>query len=521
MKKNPLGPQPPAGEGPRVSREKVLVVIPYGMCFRNVVLNRVFWRFLTSRYEVGVWTPLNLKDPERLGIARVQDYHRAFRSPWRWVNQRLWRSLIAGMRYMRELDFYFYTGLPHIVNFKYLRMLRSNRERRRYFLWHWIGYGPAGAIAERILEWLEATGAVKAALRDVGYKCVVLTHTSEESCVHVGRVAGQLGIPVVAIPLGLDNLSHHGPLLFRPDLVLACGPEQEREFRELQAAFNPHLQTTKCKPVGCLVFDRYLEAQPGKDLLEKRYGIGEHERVILFATSIEGHHKGHLRQCESILDEIRLSGGDLRLVVRVRPGLDEEMWMGLAKRHPKVVLQIPSGSTYDKSSRRDQIDEATELADLNEFVATLRRASLVITAGFSSVYLDAALFGTPATVVGYNDLEVLRHCALRLYLTYSLVRYPSWREYNVVFDDAELRSVVHHLVEVGKAHDRLPTTMLAEKVLAPDGQAGRRAADAMKAFFGETSAVPVEAGGLVFDHAGAPSGGHAPPSERHVGRGLL
>ncbi len=46
----------------REDKERILVVLPYGMCFRNIVLNEDLWGNLRDSYTIDVLTPLEIPE---------------------------------------------------------------------------------------------------------------------------------------------------------------------------------------------------------------------------------------------------------------------------------------------------------------------------------------------------------------------------------------------------------------------------------------------------------------------------
>ena len=52
-------------------KKKILVIAPYGMTLRQVVLNKELWSYLCDKYEVHVKTSVNIQKHDEIGIHEI------------------------------------------------------------------------------------------------------------------------------------------------------------------------------------------------------------------------------------------------------------------------------------------------------------------------------------------------------------------------------------------------------------------------------------------------------------------
>ena len=55
-----------------MNKNKILIILPYGMCLRQIVLNQTLWDYLVKNYKVDVMTSLELSN-DIVGINKIID----------------------------------------------------------------------------------------------------------------------------------------------------------------------------------------------------------------------------------------------------------------------------------------------------------------------------------------------------------------------------------------------------------------------------------------------------------------
>ena len=55
-----------------MKKEKILVLMPYGMCLRQIILNERLWSYLTENYDVEIISPIKI-DSEILDSNKIRN----------------------------------------------------------------------------------------------------------------------------------------------------------------------------------------------------------------------------------------------------------------------------------------------------------------------------------------------------------------------------------------------------------------------------------------------------------------
>jgi hypothetical protein len=460
-------------------KERILAVLPYGMSFRNIVLNTTLWGHLTRTYQVDVLTPLDIRDQKALGIDTVFPFPRG----------RLSRLLNQGLLYLRRrldgADYYLTLDVGEELSIIY-RYDAGPSRRRDILVLGGLRHTTVGRLLRRLTDQAPVAYGPARLLRRRRYKFVLIGHNDENECVLVGRAANALGVPVVCPAMGVDNV-RGGPIFFVPDLLLVWGREQAFDFAHFQIPFNAAMTRTVVSEIGCLVYDQYAREKDDREAFLRRHDIGDGDRVVLFAPHVDTHLPGQPELCESVVRFIRSRRLPAKLLIRPRPNFDLPMWTAFQARHPDVVrLQVPEGASYDKSGHRDVVDLDRERADIQTFVATLRNSDLLLCPSFSTMSIDALALGTPSAVAAYTWSPHHRHIHTHLkeYMG-NLALYPHWRRLKVVRSADELAAFMEGFFVAGDPQGADDVGFLVERVTAPfDGEAGVRAVEAITKFFG-------------------------------------
>ena len=54
-----------------MKREKMLLLLPYGMCARQILLNKELWHYLSNNYDIDLMSPI--KFTENVGVQNIFD----------------------------------------------------------------------------------------------------------------------------------------------------------------------------------------------------------------------------------------------------------------------------------------------------------------------------------------------------------------------------------------------------------------------------------------------------------------
>jgi hypothetical protein len=407
----------------------VLIVLPYGMCFRNIVMNATLWEYLTSAFHVDVMTDFAISDVASLGIRRVLPL--TPRGSLARAAAAVNYATAHCLRLLNETKFFMTADLGSTWAGIYRHLLRTEGKRGRLLLFGAIRefrrYWPASWIVGLINAFPRACPALRPLRRDA-YALVILGHTNENWCILAGRKANRLGIPVVGAVMGADNLLH-GLLEFVPDLLLCWGEEQARELRDYHVPLAPALARTRCEVVGTLVYDNYVATAAAPDpeagSFAAQYRIEPGDDVVLFAAYPTSLLAGQQILGETLVECLRQCRPGAKVIVRLRPGMDPAEWRDFVDRHADVVrLQVPYGAAYDKGDTLSSFDPEEAQRDIALFVRTMLASRLVVLPSLSTMYLDALVFGVPSLIAMYNfeaPDSLIPHRDLKAYVDYTMI----------------------------------------------------------------------------------------------------
>jgi hypothetical protein len=467
-------------------KEPVLLVLNYGASIKNFLMNEELWSYLTGTYHVDVISDGTIENPQQIGIRRSFQFHSE-----------------AGFlgKVLRRIDLYFIsrlfmihyapllldTGFAFLYGEIHRAWLVTDPEKSRHLLWG--GFGKS-ALFKRCRKFFSSFPRFVPLwmpfLKDSRYKFVLISNFIEPLSFPIARHAQQKGIPVFASIMGIDNVSTGGPFMAVPDLLFLWGREQAGEFEQIQKCYNAELSSTRVHLCGNLIYDQYLRLSREMDCrgeLKRRYGLPEDHEIILFPAYVEYLWPHQDLLCRKIIEFIRKHGLRVRLLVRVRPGMDEQMWKDLEKEfNGEIIVQIP-GSAYDKSSQCPVFSPVAADEDVKEFVAAFQSASLLVLPSFSSTVIDASLFGIPSFVAAYGYGGYVREQDERRFFETMNLYYPHRADYNVFLSEEDLFDALHSFF-IGNRREGFVSSRLFEAIAySRDGNAGRRYVEAIESFF--------------------------------------
>lgn len=382
----------------------MLIVAPYGLGLRDLILNDELGAYLTSRFDVDIVSPFKFDDPSDWGLSRVfpQRQSGVLNHLLYLLNHRA----TSVRRHLARRNFYLGTGWPNIYKMQKLTDSLLPVTYVDYDRWARFSRGPWGAVIKSIVNRFPIKYPNSNLIDSTDYRSVIVVHPGDAECVIMARAAHKRGIPVIALSMGMDNLMSHGPTLMVPDLFLLWGEEQLDSFEHHHRKFYSALDATRPVAIGGLAHDRFIGGE-GTEAFEIAYpDIAPTTRVITYATYGEFEYPRQTETCQTILDVLESQGVDAHLIVRRRPiGTDNDMWDDFASAQPdKITIQTPVGVSFTKSGSRRAGTRSSEIEEMELYAATLRRSSLVATGGFSTVYLDAHAVGTPSIAVALPQM---------------------------------------------------------------------------------------------------------------------
>ncbi len=465
----------------------LLIVAPYGIGVRDTLLNERLGNWLSENALCAIVSPYEFADraewpdSRSLGISRGRVADRLLRS----INHRAFSVVqrTSFKRFHLEADWQpVYEALLMVA-----RLTPSSYAD--YDRWDRLGRTIHGRAMRAISSHFPALYPGARGIRK--YDAVFVTHPTDPECAIMAQAARKQGVPVIAMSIGVDNLLTGGPMLFAPDLMFLWGSVQEHELREHHARFYPALSKVATVQVGALGQDGIASTGPlGTRAFVREYPkIDPRMRVVTFAAYLEVAYPDQAATCRVILDTLDEAGGG-HLVVRARPGLDEGYWRSfVAERAGRVTLQIPRGALFKKWGQGMTLDRATELEDIDLYASTLRRSCLVVTGGYSTVFLDAYAAGTPSVPAVLPATGETESFLSRMYALYAK-SVPYAAKLDFVRDRSSLRrAVLEAQAPEGRAAilARMKP-VFDEQVVANDGRAGERAAAAIAAFLDQRKA---------------------------------
>jgi hypothetical protein len=373
---------------------RILVASSHGLGLREVLLNETFSDKLFERYEVDVLSPFNSMKIDEWGIKRhyrIGDSNRI----QRFFSSLTHRALATRTR-LAFRKFHDDTGWEFV--YEALEYYESHTgggiDRER---WDKRSRSPLGALLKQLTRLFPLAYTQASLISKDNYDAIIVTHPLDGEGVIAAQIATRAGLPVICIVTGIDHLFTGGPVMMNPDLLLVWGTEQADQWRDHHAVFTPKLKGTKVVKIGGLAHDR-LTSETGTELFNEEYpNVDPSARVVTFAAFSEKAYPGQQKTCDAILKTFKQQGIKGHLVIRVRPGSGDEMWSDYAAAKPGLVtIQIPTGVFFTKWNTDSKMYAANEHHEVSLFGATLRRSDLIVTAGFSTVFLDAFATGTPA-----------------------------------------------------------------------------------------------------------------------------
>ena len=387
-------------------KPNILIVTPYGIGLRDTLLNKDFHQYLTNQFNIDVLSPFHIKDPvEKWGIRNT------FPMNPKGILSRIFGlfNSYANTIHMRLIYKEFYRKSNWLDVYEILLGYDERRIRKtpHYEKWDLVAKTPIGYLARKVLSHFPFKYPPASILNEHQYKFVLVDSPTDANCNIMAMAAKKKRIPVVCRPMGLDNFFSGGPMVMNPDLFLLWGREQKEQLENKLAQANDNFKTAQYRSIGPLSHDFiYGHADPINTFESFYPEIDTSKMVITFAAYSKQGDPGQLETCKTILNfftDNRING---HLIVRHRPSVDKDIWESFAKENPETVtIQVPEGASYAKRFGGITVNRDAEIGQINLYSATLHRSDLVITGGFSTVFLDSFAAGTPAIATALSSIS--------------------------------------------------------------------------------------------------------------------
>jgi len=470
------------------------------MGLRNFVLNETVWNYLTGNFEIDLVTSVAISDPQELGLHRVYDTSsiRGFRR----VMRQLALRVVSRFQLIGYVQFYRTGQDPDTLALK-LNQAEHDGSENSLLRWSSLAGTPLERPIRGLVSFLSGFVHPKPLDREE-YRLVVLGHTFVAEAAAYGIAANRAGIPVICTTLGVDNLLN--PIAFNPSLILAWGPEEKRVFNDYHVRSRPSLAGVPCVAAGCLMYDYYSsEATKTEATSAAKTRDEGASPVILIPASVNALFPWQIAMCELLIDILQQNDVSGTLLVRMRPGVDLEIWKQFAARHrDRVTLQVPVAASFDKrdSERSYVVDGASgpqptaanafnlesEKAEASAFVKTVTGASLIVVPSLSTMVVDGMALGTPVIVVPVditsdNPLES-RQDPMFIWYQGRAARQAGWDSVQAPTSQTEFEAMVLKVLVEGAGEEFVSRLHVEHEATANDGHVGDRWVGAVEKLLG-------------------------------------
>lgn len=216
------------------------------------------------------------------------------------------------------------------------------------------------------------------------------------------RLAHRLGVKAVGMVRSWDNVTSKTLLMHIPDEVVVNGPRIRDEL-----VWYGDVPADRVSVIGVPHYDRYRpgDCMPRAEFFRK-FGFDERRKLVLFATPSDRYLRDNFI---SPLVVDALGGSDVHVLVR--PPLVGRSGLEGQRLPPNVRLDDPGDYGDFVNLHMDRRAER-HLAD------SLNAADVVVTWA-STMIVDAAAFGKPVVLVGFDETPRPYHQSILQYYDYE------------------------------------------------------------------------------------------------------
>ncbi len=467
-------------------RRRVLVVLPFDMSFRNIVIAPVAAHLAADRSIEVTMVSRDARQGEQLariggGTIRWEALPRPLQqslAPGLALPRRL-RLLLADMRAV--LGHYLFLALVYRFNsiagfrgfddrIRQSRSIRWKEFREGLPSLRWLGFPfPRSTAIFAGLKRIYFSGwqrqwPVEELFDRVRPQTVVVTHMQTSTVTPYILAARARGLPVLGLNGSWDQPTTKGPMLPGIERVLA----QSRQVVDQLVEYHGYPRE-RTSVVGWPQMDIYSETAqmvPRAEFLAK-LGLASGARYVLVAAYSDRLGRHEPEMCRALQSALQRGefGADVCLYVRCHP-LDRGWRERLGRLHapPLTIVEPP------------------ELGGLGHLTNLIRHAAVVI-ASAGTINLDAVALDTPSIALAFDEADVPYHDqAARRYDMEHVAAVMATGGIRKVGACGELIAAVHGYM-ADRAVDAEGRARLREQHLAPlDGQSSARIAREISRF---------------------------------------
>ena len=463
--------------------KKILIIAPYGMTLRQIILNDIFWKYLNDNFEIHIKSPVEIDNYSNLGISKLFKFKPV--NILEKVGIKICSYFFLKIKNYTDVEFFIKNNLgEHLVQ----RIIRESKKDiilNRYSIHSFLK-----PIEKLIYILLKLVCKKVTKVSSENYSFLLITHISEFISNIEAISANQIKTPVITYTLGMDNY-RHGKLLFNPSLMLLWGKEHEYEFKGWHQDKYPAMKNINYKITGNLAHDFYIKNI--KKQLVTDYIFEKKNKsfsgYIVVPAMLEFNIPGQTIVVEKLISYIKNRSLDILIIVRVLPAADIEMWKNFEKKYNKYVLiQEPMGASFDKRGAKNNFNLQQEKFDASFFSSLLAGSELILNIYPSTVTIDGYLMGTPSILplFSWQDLNTIDEHPYAKIVLAKILTHPLNKQHNIVYNLSELYNILDKIL-INKERDSFIGKDLLNFVCADskEKEVGQRAAEAIEAYLSQ------------------------------------
>jgi hypothetical protein len=417
--------------------KKILIIAPFGMTLRQIILNDKFWKYLNDNFEIHIKSPVEIDNYSDLGISKTFNFKPV--NILEKVGLKICSYFFHNIKNYTDVEFFVKNNLgEHLVQ-RIIRETKKDIIINRYSIYSFLK-----PIEKLMYILLELVCQKVTRVSSENYSFLLITHISEFISNIEAISANQKKTPVITYTLGMDNY-RHGKLLFNPSLMLLWGKEHEYEFKGWHQDKYPAMKNVNYKIAGNLAHDFYIKNI--KKQLVTDYIFEKKNKsfsgYIVVPAMLEHNIPGQTIMVEKLISYVKIRSLDILIIVRILPGADIDMWKNFENKYfENVLIQEPMGASFDKRGAKNNFNLQQEKFDASFFSSLLAGAELILNLYPSTVTIDGYLMGTPSILplFSWHDLNTIDEHPYAKIVLAKILTHPLNKQHNIVYNLSELHN---------------------------------------------------------------------------------
>lgn len=415
--------------------KKILIIAPFGMTLRQIILNDKFWKYLNNNFEIHIESPIKINNYTDLGISKMFSFKPV--NIFEKIGLKICSYFFHNIKNYTDVEFFVKNNLgEHLVQ----RIIRESKKDiiiNRYSMYSFLK-----PIEKLIYILLKLVSKKVTRVSSENYSFLLITHISEFKSNIEAISANQINTPVITYTLGMDNY-RHGKLLFNPDLMLLWGKEHEYEFKGWHKDKYSNMKNVNYKVTGNLAHDFYINNSNKQLITDYIYKKKNkmYDGYIVVPAMIESNIPGQTIMVEKLISYVKTRSLDILIIVRVLPATDIEMWTSFEnKYYENVLIQEPVGASFDKRGAKNNFNLQQEKFDASFFSSLLANAKLILNLYPSTVTIDGFFMGTPSILplFSWHDINTIDEHPYAKIVLAKILTHPLNKQHNIVNNLSEL-----------------------------------------------------------------------------------